>query len=127
MHKQEILVITSYSIHYTKLYDRGDQGAFLRHLSRSLTKSQMQEVKDLFEADANFRGVITSYSIHYTKLYDDILHLRLGERAGEMAQERPLVAAVVPLPEVFLDRGALAADIGDVVVAATARTPGLFP
>ena len=42
------IVITSYSIHYTKLYDE-----------------TMQLLLDILEAP-----VITSYSIHYTKLYD---------------------------------------------------------
>ena len=45
-------VITSYSIHYTKLYER--------HMRPDV------------DASARIRPVITSYSIHYTKLYDVI-------------------------------------------------------
>ena len=37
-----------------KRYHRGDQGAFLRHLARSLTKTQVQDIKDRFEQDAEF-------------------------------------------------------------------------
>ena len=51
-----------------KRYHRGDQGAFLRHLSRSLTKSQMQEIKDRFEAEADFRGFVTRYLSEFEAL-----------------------------------------------------------
>ena len=56
MDKREV-VITSYSIHYTKLYEN--------------TFHQQMGKKDLlikFKYAVNV--VITSYSIHYTKLYD---------------------------------------------------------
>ena len=80
-------VITSYSIHYTKLYDPhpGSPGG-ARHPHR------------------HHRRVITSYSIHYTKLYEATLEERvarierdyvvamaahycqqLGEEAGQQA------------------------------------------
>ena len=51
-------VITSYSIHYTKLYDWPD-----RHDDMRLTGKRHP-----YQADF----VITSYSIHYTKLYDSM-------------------------------------------------------
>ena len=51
------LVITSYSIHYTKLYDYTSQGHF-RAVECDIT---------FIDVAIN---VITSYSIHYTKLYD---------------------------------------------------------
>ena len=47
-------VITSYSIHYTKLYDM--VGAI--HLTHAAFTDLVHE------------SVITSYSIHYTKLYE---------------------------------------------------------
>ena len=51
------LVITSYSIHYTKLYE--DMGIEPYLISGALVAVQAQ------------RFVITSYSIHYTKLYEN--------------------------------------------------------
>ena len=50
-------VITSYSIHYTKLYEALDGVA--------------EATGDLIEVGW---GVITSYSIHYTKLYEFSIH-----------------------------------------------------
>ena len=64
------LVITSYSIHYTKLYDTAfiqrlelDAGYFLELFSRTVLAASLhgRELRG---------GVITSYSIHYTKLYE---------------------------------------------------------
>ena len=90
-------VITSYSIHYTKLYDTVLRGHVLiapgnKHmlLKRSGARYYV-EIKDgplvnrhrpsvdvLFRSTARYAGknaigiiiVITSYSIHYTKLYE---------------------------------------------------------
>ena len=53
-------VITSYSIHYTKLYETFLQ--FFRRASSAMT------VLDILKII-----VITSYSIHYTKLYETFL------------------------------------------------------
>ena len=56
-----IIVITSYSIHYTKLYDPSSIVvivAFSR-LSAKVISSELLS-----------SSVITSYSIHYTKLYE---------------------------------------------------------
>ena len=53
------IVITSYSIHYTKLYE--GKGIGLRLGVKTSGCSGMAYVLD----------VITSYSIHYTKLYED--------------------------------------------------------
>ena len=76
-------VITSYSIHYTKLYD-AEIGAttstfgydesmerYLRATSRADVADAANTVKDCLNADAEVY-VITSYSIHYTKLYEGI-------------------------------------------------------
>ena len=51
-------VITSYSIHYTKLYE------FQYSFTSDYYKNRMR----IFLGDNE--PVITSYSIHYTKLYD---------------------------------------------------------
>ena len=60
-------VITSYSIHYTKLYEVTSTPALLRK-SSGVTASTSS-------------NVITSYSIHYTKLYELFL-LRFDEEAA---------------------------------------------
>ena len=70
----QICVITSYSIHYTKLYDekykddilmfnnpRDAFGISLKRLGYSQNTTDEKEINE---------AVITSYSIHYTKLYD---------------------------------------------------------
>ena len=58
-------VITSYSIHYTKLYD----GLGIpEHLARYRPGVRILTVTILPED--SFPDVITSYSIHYTKLYE---------------------------------------------------------
>ena len=74
----EHIVITSYSIHYTKLYDYVAtlivQSGTLRVGDILLAGCQTGRVKAMY----NERGqkltaagpVITSYSIHYTKLYE---------------------------------------------------------
>ena len=54
-------VITSYSIHYTKLYDSSTT-------SRNSSSSPAESSAKLFTKLSGF--VITSYSIHYTKLYE---------------------------------------------------------
>ena len=91
-------VITSYSIHYTKLYDLSMIAHFYtlngiksktvgdgQHgVARFLTGKEIKKVYQLIKYDVkHWRegknlpteqglvvGVITSYSIHYTKLYD---------------------------------------------------------
>ena len=55
-------VITSYRIHYTKLYD-GPGDADLEQIRRGDATVIDTLVKGAL-------GVITSYSIHYTKLYE---------------------------------------------------------
>ena len=88
-------VITSYSIHYTKLYDAathsyGGSGYSIESKESPWAKgnvstaidikegyypSQPKDTLETFRKDVcddlyNNFGVITSYSIHYTKLYD---------------------------------------------------------
>ena len=93
----QLLVITSYSIHYTKLYEIGDSynGGVYSVEAESLsgaeellkvysentitTKDAVQVSKDgnvytykvtFDNSGKKYSVVITSYSIHYTKLYD---------------------------------------------------------
>ena len=81
----ERIVITSYSIHYTKLYepvfalqpvipgellfrieDQGGKSAG----GMDLYHPHVETGRNPVEGVAANEGVITSYSIHYTKLYD---------------------------------------------------------
>ena len=77
------IVITSYSIHYTKLYDAA-------HTDPARGRDQDQV------------RVITSYSIHYTKLYESrsgpVHLLVLGGSLGAQALNRTLPAALALLP-----------------------------
>ena len=77
-----LFVITSYSIHYTKLYDRLlDWGLRLTLLlaapaAVALAIIAVPLITTLFHHGAFtdndvFMTVITSYSIHYTKLYEE--------------------------------------------------------
>ena len=58
-----VSVITSYSIHYTKLYE----------MARRLGDDPRLRFARVGE-DAVIQPVITSYSIHYTKLYDEAFY-----------------------------------------------------
>ena len=64
-HRQarQFLVITSYSIHYTKLYD------FTEFPGNPGIKNDADA--DRFATVTASELVITSYSIHYTKLYEE--------------------------------------------------------
>ena len=86
-------VITSYSIHYTKLYDdrccrfwRADRSAFAWYLWGGYCSREYHHRKvcrSIYDAYFNYRFdyacVITSYSIHYTKLYDSFAVTAEGE------------------------------------------------
>ena len=86
-------VITSYSIHYTKLYENGATRGYGR-IERNCLSSQCSTLRKkdshdagrcqtryarIFLPDADHpdveenQGVITSYSIHYTKLYEMLI------------------------------------------------------
>ena len=77
-------VITSYSIHYTKLYDPLLHGAFFilspdpAYPCRPPPPFSVAAPADVAGPGVRFQechrgvGVITSYSIHYTKLYDSL-------------------------------------------------------
>ena len=62
-------VITSYSIHYTKLYEANTAQVLEK------VKAELKQIEKILPQDTKIsifydRSVITSYSIHYTKLYD---------------------------------------------------------
>ena len=65
--------ITSYSIHYTKLYDGT--------CDRLPTGKEAQKPSAVGQFESA-SSVITSYSIHYTKLYEYPLMLLPGTEAG---------------------------------------------
>ena len=93
-------VITSYSIHYTKLYeenstlmllDEAAQLGTLPQLRQAITLlrgygvrvwSFWQDLSQLINLYPN--DVITSYSIHYTKLYEKKILLSLSGRVDNI-------------------------------------------
>ena len=65
------IVITSYSIHYTKLYDYEMLGPdLMKQYVDNFGFGQATGIELPGEARGVVSPVITSYSIHYTKLYD---------------------------------------------------------
>ena len=75
----DILVITSYSIHYTKLYEQkyydtcSEMNDKIFQTARfDVPKFQYKEIIKDIRKKLNC-VVITSYSIHYTKLYDGLI------------------------------------------------------
>ena len=66
----ELGVITSYSIHYTKLYEQeaGGQGRGQQDVPEPC--QGVQPVTGCGKTSQVMYPVITSYSIHYTKLYE---------------------------------------------------------
>ena len=67
------LVITSYSIHYTKLYDT--------LMDSRIVDGRHQAARQVLESLEHVERVITSYSIHYTKLYEVRLRISANARA----------------------------------------------
>ena len=67
-------VITSYSIHYTKLYDiTGSSGAGTTSVMRTFYVEESYVLPWMYPyltPHGLIMNVITSYSIHYTKLYE---------------------------------------------------------
>ena len=69
-------VITSYSIHYTKLYDIIPQEiTFEIGLSKTLSAKAEAFINTVIAhlRASGIEVVITSYSIHYTKLYEPLM------------------------------------------------------
>ena len=69
MARDKKVVITSYSIHYTKLYDYY-RGARSGATARTMNISRKLCIWIITSVSITSAIVITSYSIHYTKLYD---------------------------------------------------------
>ena len=65
------LVITSYSIHYTKLYDMclGCVSKPDSPQEDNMSEEEIGNIEDIKDVEGLWL-VITSYSIHYTKLYE---------------------------------------------------------
>ena len=74
-------VITSYSIHYTKLYEASSTSSRAA-VPRSPTSCSPISILPVCTSPDPRRCVITSYSIHYTKLYESLprahLHVRFS-------------------------------------------------
>ena len=69
-------VITSYSIHYTKLYDTNTNFSPCSWCNGIVNNRAFYSVKGCwFVIFVDDTHVITSYSIHYTKLYEDLRNL----------------------------------------------------
>ena len=89
-----LCVITSYSIHYTKLYDISvDLPAPLAPIKAWLTPDSVVKSTSFNAFTPGnsieiFFIVITSYSIHYTKLYDTRIAVRQQAHAWLKQRER---------------------------------------
>ena len=83
---KDLIVITSYSIHYTKLYEIDyikDQNSFPAVIKADgLALGKGVVIAQNFDEakDAVLSIVITSYSIHYTKLYDSNIQINSRNR-----------------------------------------------
>ena len=108
-------VITSYSIHYTKLYELHQEkysDVQLEHMYADNCAMQLVRNPRQFDVIVTDK-VITSYSIHYTKLYDDPLH---GADIGRLGQQ--------PTP---FDDAVQATGFRETVVADAANYYGTVP
>ncbi|WP_159392959.1 amino acid adenylation domain-containing protein [Streptomyces cyaneogriseus] len=82
-------VITSYSIHYTKLYEADLRPLGLRHVRRLGVRGRPRRPGTRRPLPSGgLRGgpayVITSYSIHYTKLYEELDTAALRAALGDL-------------------------------------------
>ena len=80
------IVITSYSIHYTKLYDIYESCLpYIKTGNPIVLKGKRDTYRDVVTIQCIYvRGitnVITSYSIHYTKLYELLKRRALAYKA----------------------------------------------
>lgn len=62
-----------------KKYYSGDTSAFIRHLSKSMTKQQVLSVRTMFEKNLEFRNIVTRYLTEFEGL---ISKARNNERSG---------------------------------------------
>ena len=84
-------VITSYSIHYTKLYEQSNSQRWLRDFRRRRPLARRQQPdREFLTRRITWFGrsfVITSYSIHYTKLYESVVTAAADSSISSEAQE----------------------------------------
>ena len=62
-----------------KKYYNGDTAAFVRHLSRSMSKSQILSIRSEFEKNLEFRNIVTKYLSEFETL---VSKARENERSG---------------------------------------------
>lgn len=64
-----------------KKYYEGDHGAFVRYLSKNMTKKQVASVKDDYESNQSFRVLVDKYLSDFEAL---VASARQNERAGTL-------------------------------------------
>ena len=64
-----------------KKYYEGDHGAFVRYLSKNMTKKQVASVKDDYESNQSFRVLVDKYLSDFEAL---VTSARQNERAGTL-------------------------------------------
>ncbi|MBQ8482004.1 MAG: hypothetical protein IJ532_05670 [Alphaproteobacteria bacterium] len=64
-----------------KKYYEGDHGAFVRYLSKNMTKKQVASVKDDYESNQSFRVLVDKYLSDFEAL---VMSARQNERAGTL-------------------------------------------
>lgn len=62
-----------------KKYYNGDTAAFIRHLSKTITKQQVMSVRTMYEKNLEFRNIVTRYLTEFESL---IAKARNNERSG---------------------------------------------
>ena len=93
--RKALYVITSYSIHYTKLYDDAKAGLMV-FLVSVLSFTRLAIVDSTRFSAVSPDTVITSYSIHYTKLYEFALRVMAGGLTEFQVDIKRFVVAVLP-------------------------------
>ena len=87
--ESNLCVITSYSIHYTKLYDDVTGGVYKarERIHGAVADAPLLAIPASWRRVAASNLVITSYSIHYTKLYEDEREADRDERVDTAEQD----------------------------------------
>lgn len=62
-----------------KKYYNGDTAAFIRHLSKTMTKQQVMSIRSMYEKNLEFRNIVTRYLTEFETL---IAKARNNERSG---------------------------------------------
>lgn len=61
-----------------KRYYKGDQGVFLRHITKTLSRQKFEAIQKKYQTDAQFRGYVMRYLKEYSAL---VKHARATDRA----------------------------------------------